>query len=330
MKSHMVSNRGIAVLMVLWIIVLLTAVVFSFSVLVRTESQATQFFRESLEKRLIAEAGVERAVTELLYRGAAGNVEDVLRGEASVRVDGSPYTGQLGDNSYTYTVFDESGKIGLNLLTDRSGLILNRLLLNFGVSKEDADTIVDSVLDWKDGDHLHRLHGAETNYYMSLPNPYPAKDGRFDAVEELLMVKGITPEILYGSGEKQGIFNFVTVGAQTALINLNTAPRPVLAALPGITTEMADQIIALRQLRPLRTPEDIQPTVGEDFALVRPYIGVLESNAFGIESTGYRKGDTRGFIVKATVIIEGNSTYRYLYYKSPAGVKKTDRETVRG
>ncbi len=314
--------------MVLWIIVILTVVVFSFSVLVRTESHAARFFREGLEKRLAAEAGIERAVAELLSRGTAGDVRDVVRGDASVRVDGTPYTGHLGENRYVYAIFDESGKIDLNLLTDRSGLILNNLLVNFGVSKQIADTIVDSVLDWKDGDDLHRLHGAETDYYLSLPNPYRAKDGKFDAVEELLMVRGVTPEILYGTGENQGIFGFVTVNSQTAM-NLNAAPRPILAALPGVTPDMADQIIALRQTAPFRAVEDIQSITGDQFPLIRPYIGVSGSGIFGIESTGYKKGDMHGFVVRATVIVDGNGTHRYLYYKSPAGVRRADGETGR-
>ena len=50
-------------------------------------------------------------------------------------------------------------------LTDANGIILNNLLVNLGIPGEDANTIVDSILDWKDADDLHRLHGAEDTYY---------------------------------------------------------------------------------------------------------------------------------------------------------------------
>ncbi len=104
-----------------------------------------------------------------------------------------------------------SGKISLNALTDISGIILKNLLVNQGVSPEDADTIVDSILDWKDADDLHRLHGAESDYYLSLPNPYKAGDVPFETLEVLALVKGVTPEILYGTEKKRGIIHFLTL-----------------------------------------------------------------------------------------------------------------------
>ena len=71
---------------------------------------------------------------------------------------------------FTYSISDESGKINLNSLTDASGLILDNLLVNRGVSKEQADTIVSSILDWRDPDEAVRLNGAESDYTCPCPN----------------------------------------------------------------------------------------------------------------------------------------------------------------
>ena len=90
-----------------------------------------------------------------------------------------------------------------------------------------ADIIVDSILDWKDADDLHRLNGAESDYYLSLPNPYRAKDANFDTLEELLLVRGVTPEILYGGGETKGIIQYLTLRPDSSFtINVNVAAAP--------------------------------------------------------------------------------------------------------
>ena len=301
---------------------ILMVISLSFSMMTRTETHATLYFKEGTEKRFLAEAGVQRAIMEIFHRGVYRNKQPVLEGHEPIKVDGTGYTGQLGDGYYDFSIIDESGKINLNSLTDISGVIMNNLLVNIGVKKEDADTIVDSILDWKDGNELHRLHGAESDYYMSLPNPYKSKNGAFDTVEEVLMVKGMTPEILYGGSRHPGIFDFLTVRARGGGININSAPREVLAALPGMTGDVVDRIIDLREVAEIKNQEDVKSAVGGGYALMSPYIGFSEANIYTVTATGYKKGEKHGFTVKATIIVEGNSKYRYTYYKSPAGLTR--------
>jgi len=245
--------------------------------------------------------------------------------EEAVKIDGSENTGQLGDNSYIYTIVDESGKINLNQLTDESGIILSNLLANYGLDREKADEIVDSILDWRDADDLHRLHGAESDYYLSLPNPDKAKNANFDTVEEVLFVKGMTPEILYGNKEKPGIFDFLTIYSGTSKININAAPKEVIAALPGVTPEIADSIAELRTTNPEAqgAQETVQSVAGAAYAQMSSYITVAESSIFTVESTGLKKGESRGFTVKATISLSGEAggLYQCLHYKSPAITK---------
>jgi general secretion pathway protein K len=316
------SERGIALLMVLWILIILMVIVLSFSFMTRTDTHATLFFKEGWEKQCLAEAGIERAITEMFYRTHNKSLPSAPLENEVIKVDGTEYTGQLGADYYVYGILDESGKINVNLLSDTSGIILNNLLVNRGVPKEVADTITDSVLDWMDNDETHRVHGAESDYYMSLPVPYKAKNDKFEAVEELLLVKGMTPEILYGTAKAPGIFNFITVYSKTGGINVNTAPKEVLAALPGITPEAADQIISLRSSEEIKDLEQVKQAMGEAYKTMSSYVGLAESNLYAIESTGFKKGESQGLTVKAIVDIQGNGKYRFIYYKSPAGAKQ--------
>ena len=155
---------------------------------------------------------------------------------------------------------------------------------------------------------------------MSLPNPYKAKNANFDTLEELLLVRGMTSEILYGSDKKKGIIDFLTVNSMGGGINVNAAPKEVLMAVPGMTAEIADTIVSSRG-----NPSDqaSATNIRGMLAAVQPPFNSLVTfgalgNAFAMESSAY-KGDSKGaYTVKATVIIESDNKFRYVYYKSPA------------
>jgi general secretion pathway protein K len=306
--------------MVLWVLTVLMVIALSFSYMGRTESQTSLAFRQGVEKKFLAEAGIEKGVAEILYAKMNPNRQVVLEGGETWKMDGTPYTVKTDDGYYTVSIVDESGKININTLTDASAIILKNLLTNSGVGAAEADIIVDSILDWKDADDLTRLNGAESDYYMSLPNPYKAKNANFDTLEELLLVRGITSEILYGSDKKKGIVDFLTVNSMGGGINVNAAPKEVLMAVPGITAEIADTIVSSRG-----NPSDPASATNIQgmLAAVQPPFNSLVTfgavgNAFAMESSAY-KGDSKGaYTVKATVIIESDNKFRYVYYKSPA------------
>ena len=312
-------ERGVALLVVLWVLVILTVLVTAFSFMTRTETHATLFFKEGAERRLLAEAGIERAITELFYRARPAAAPDDI-----VKVDGTLYTGSLGSDAYTYRIFEESGRIDINKLDDSSGVILSNLLVNRGISREEADTIVDSVLDWKDPDELVRLNGAESEYYMSLATPYKSKNAAFDSVEEVIMVRGMTPAILYGAGGSPGIFDFLTVYSGMNTINVNAAAGEVLAALPGMNPDAADMLITSRTTAEIKGIQEMTNVTGVDPALMAPYISFSKSGTYTIEAAGYKKGARQSFTATATVTIQGD-TYKYVYYKSPAGTRRPKR-----
>ena len=102
------------------------------------------------------------------------------------------------------------------------------------------------------------MSGAESNYYEDLDPPYAVRNGPIPDLNELLLIKGITPELYYGKGETPGLSHHMTVhgmtlGAGTTFnwpgrININTADLPVLAALLGIENEeMAQSLYDFRQ-----------------------------------------------------------------------------------
>jgi general secretion pathway protein K len=314
------SRRGIALLIVLWVMTILTVTAFSFSVMTRAESFGTIAFKEGVDKKLLAEAGVERGIMEMIYRSVNRGQTLTLEGRELWKPDGRAYSIDMGQGGSAVRVIDESGKISLNGLTDSSGILLKNLLIHQGSSPEDADVIVDSILDWKDADDLHRLNGAESDYYKTLPNPYKAADRDFETLEELILVRGITPEILYGSSKAKGIFPFLTAYGKTSQININVAPKEVVAALPGMDAAALDRIMEFRASSEITAKGIASELLGAAYPLMAPYVS-FDSNAqgvFSVEATGYKEAPEKGYAIRATVAFDGSNKYRYVYYKSPA------------
>ncbi len=312
MDRYHSAQKGMALLVVLWVLAILMVTVFSFSFSTRTETHATLRFRDTAEMKFLAEAGIERAIIEVLYRKQNMANPITLEGSAVWKADGTEYSDHLGEGSYRVRIMGEAGKLDIN---KSSEVLLKNLLLNAGIKEDAADTIVDSLMDWKNPSGLTRLHGAGNDYYMSLPIPYEVKGAAYDTVEELLLVKGVTPAVLYGDGDRKGIIDFLTVNSDSGMINLNYAPKEVIMTIPGMSSDMADAIIQARQDKPIMNVGEI---VAGNIQAMLPFITLGEGNVFTIEATGYKENEKAGYPVRATVIVDSANKFKYLYYKSPA------------
>ena len=261
------SEKGVALMMVLWVMVFLTVIVSEFAHSMRVEVNITRNFKEEAEALSLSEAGLNLAFAEILRdldyiaSDEEGSVIFVKKDIKKEQIEDKPVRKEikLGSGSLNYSIIDEDSKININNASRDT--IIKLLELSGVEAGEMRDTIADSIEDWRDDDSLHRLNGAEEDYYMSLSSPYHCKNGNFDTVEELLMVKGMTPEILYGNMEiaspssrnddeeskdekYAGIYQYLTVFG-TGTINLNTAPELLLRVVKG--DEEARNIISKRQ-----------------------------------------------------------------------------------
>ena len=308
-------ESGIALLMVIWILTIMIVIVMAFSMAVRTNAFSTLAYNEAVKRDFISEAGVQHAIMELLYRfqkvGRSTSAEVIEEDYWSI--DGTVHTETLGDTEYYVRITDEGGKIDINKGNE---ILLRGLLSNMELEDEAADTIVDSILDWRDPDEdLVRLHGAENDYYMSLPRPYKAKNGDFDSLEELLLVKGMTSELLYGiEGEKKGLIDSLTVFSKDPRVNINTAPKEVIMAIPGMSEDYANSIIEVRKGL---VSEGQPPASNESNAYIQTG---KSSNVFTIEVAARNGDKPSGYGTKAVVRIDSNKKYNVLYWKSLAPV----------
>lgn len=118
-------------------------------------------------------------------------------------------------------------------------LLINLLLSeNFTIEEDrEAIEIVDALVDWIDEDDDESDQGAENSYYQSLKIPYDCRNGPIQNVEELLLVKGINREILFGVPGKSALADFVTVYGEDGKLNVNTANSIVIRAFDPLISE---------------------------------------------------------------------------------------------
>lgn len=130
---------------------------------------------------------------------------------------------------------------------------------NTEMEETDPVTIISSVKDWLDNDEdlITGLSGAESDYYAELDPPYACKNGPFDHISEVRLVKGITPELFNGVGGSSGLGDYITIyGAEEqddqkftfkGKVNINTADLPVLTVLmPQESEDFANLLIDYR------------------------------------------------------------------------------------
>ncbi|MBW1735832.1 MAG: general secretion pathway protein GspK [Deltaproteobacteria bacterium] len=303
-KSGVKNEKGIALFLVLWVLTLLSVIVGEFCYSMRTEVNITRNFKIQTEAYYIALAGLNRAVGEIMKGVLApgGPPEEIFPGEEEEeevspwRVNTHIPAVVFGSGEFRVSIGNESGKIDLNR-ANRETLIM--LLKGFDLDPSEEDVIADSILDWRDPNNLHRVNGAEDDYYQSLPEPYECKDADFDTVEELLMVRGVTPDIFYG-----GLRDMVTAHrvekssrrtrrskSNTGKINLNAASEKMLLTLPLITEELVQEIVEYRKESDFESLTDVASVVGPQvFQAISPFITLEMSPYYTVVSEGRVEG----------------------------------------
>jgi general secretion pathway protein K len=265
--------------MVLWVMVILTVVVLEFSFAMRTEANITKNFKEELQLYAIAEGGVQRAIAELILKhdtraqqlSKTAKTEEVDPERKEWMADGRPYPLQFDQGECELRIMSEFGKMNINTISETA---LRKVIGNLGLEGEKRDAVVDSILDWRDPDDLYRMNGAESDYYQSLKEPYRCKNGNLDSIEELLLVRGVAPELFYGrngaktnEGEAKasdvGLKDIFSVYAAGEQVDINSASLQVLRAVLGIPREAGKTILKAREEKGFENQQDLLQRVPE-------------------------------------------------------------------
>lgn len=302
-NSKLLGNeRGAALIIVLWIFIFLFVVAFDFSAAVREEGMATHRFAQEAEGYYLAIAGFQQGVYQLMRQLPQQSGRPGSTGQVSDLFEQGWTQGTLGDGVYEVRFIDEAGKFNLNRVNDET---LRSVFLNLGIDQQLANILTDSILDWRDEDDAHRLNGAESDYYLSLTPPYTARNGPFDSVEDLLWVRGVTPELFYGEQGRPGLKDLFTVDSPTG-VNLRTASPAVCVALIGLSVEKCEDFIAQRSQMSEKTLNDLLRLLGiRDDSLVRRQVMFANPTVITIEARGRQAGSPVARQVRGVIRLLG-------------------------
>ncbi len=286
--------RGVALLMVLWVIAILSVVVLEFSFGMRTETNMTRHFKEEAYLDSLAEGGIHRTIVELIYKHhpaiqqkRKAILEETPPEKEEWVTDGRAYLLPFSQGEVEIRVMGEDGKININFVSET---FLRKIIGNLGLEGEARDVVVDSIMDWRDPDDFYRLNGAENDYYRSLSDPYDCKNGNLDSIEELLLVRGVTRDLFYGRKpiegkpvERVGLKDLFSIYASGEQIDINSASPLVMRMVFGLSEEMAKQIVKAREEKRIENPQDLLRRVPELTPLINEigrYISYQSRSAY--------------------------------------------------
>jgi general secretion pathway protein K len=242
MKSIGSNRRGVALIIVLLMVSIIVALTIQFSRDTRSEVYGAANASDGIRLRCIAESGFY--VGEALLLADKTSFDALTESWANTDMISLKSEEFFDNGAFKLAIQDEGGKIPINSLVSGNAYnplirdLLLRLLTGpyFRLEQRRAEELRDAIKDWIDADDEVTGGGAEGAYYTGLARPHAAKNAPIDCIEELLMVKGVTRELFYGTGESPGLVQCMTVFGD-GRININTAPKPVLRAL---ATDMTD------------------------------------------------------------------------------------------
>jgi len=218
-KNHAKRRRGVVLIIVLVVVIVLALAAYTFSDLMVAHRRVAAVNGKQLQARMLVQSGVEAikqylATDEATRLEAGGHFNNPTYFQTAVVIQEqnpldrgcftvvAPYFDELGlaSGGVRYGLEDESSRLNMNMLLIADTAVPSggrTLLMSLPGMTED---VADAILDWMDPDDEPRDYGVEFgDYYSTLSPAYEPRNGPLQTVEELLLVAGVTPELLFGA-----------------------------------------------------------------------------------------------------------------------------------
>jgi general secretion pathway protein K len=264
-----INRTGFVVVVVLCMVIMLGVLLLGFNHKALANLRAVDDFRKSEQALNCARAGLNIAIA------AIRNTDDIHTNRTLLNLFSGESAFDVGDGMCSITITEENGKLNMNLLKDKTGNLdqsrIEQLLRLIDLTNQEhagnsniGYGLVPSIIDWTDNDDgvtylpfiNYENFGAESSYYDKLEPPYRCKNTLFDITEELLLVKGVTPQVY------ERICDYITVYGKGE-ININCASKRVIESLSEkIDPALAQLIIDRREIKPFESITELQDVPG--------------------------------------------------------------------
>jgi general secretion pathway protein K len=292
------DEGGFALILTILVVSVITALTLQFSASMRSDLFAAATLRDRAKLTCVAKSGIHYAAAILLEDANLSDSDSQHEDWADPISLSSNCSSLLQEGRSRIQILDLSGRIAVNRLVTEEGEydtrqkeLLTRFLNSeqFGLDPEDVDNLVDAIKDWIDTDDEETRFGAEDSYYQTLPEPYRCRNAPLAFVEELLLIRGVTEELFYGTEDDPGISTYITTHGD-GKVNLNTAHPLILKSLSDqLDDDMVDGMVDYRSdvENDLTDPSWYQnvPGIGDvriDFDLITTSSSIFEIMSEGV------------------------------------------------
>src|SRR5437588_8268987 len=278
------SEQGTALLAVLWLTATLSAIALTVANTVRSETERTSTSVDGLKAGYLARGAIDRALLYIqwgpVYRNPDGSPKYFQNPMPLMRFEFPGGPAQV-------EIIPETAKFNVNTTTPAE---LTNLLQALGADAGLAQTIVGAIVDWRSA----TPGGSFTEFdqhYLSLTPSFRARHASFQEIEELLLVRGMTPDLFYGSYTRDaegrliphsGLRDCLSVYGSKGSLDVNTVEPVVMQAI-GISPDVARAIVNLRNSAPIRDPQQLGSLLSGSPAAGR--LGIVPSSIATLRAT---------------------------------------------
>ncbi len=235
-RSTRSRSRGTILIVVLLTIVILTLSGFAFLNLMSSHNQSSRLLTSRMQSKFIADSGVDyvrlflsQNDQEIHERGGLWHNENNQFTGVPVAIDpqdptriglftiiAPTITDEGTPSGHRYGLTDESSKLNVNTLPYMDEYVQGGGRTLLMALPDMTDQIADAIIDWVDSDDDVREYGAESPDYAG--EGYQAKNGPMDSIEELLLVRGVTPQLMFGKDDnRNGKIDINELGDRSAI-----------------------------------------------------------------------------------------------------------------
>ncbi len=259
MSNNRRKCRGSALLAVLWLSAALSAIAFSMASTVRSETGRVSSSVDGIKAQFLAAGAVERALLYFEWSQRYRNPD----GTSSYFANIPRYVLQFPSGQAEIEIQAEASKMNVNTSLPED---LFRLMAALGVAPARARVIVEGILDWRGAAPPEGLTPFDQQYLARTPS-FRARHASLEEIEELLLIQGVTPELFYGTYERDsegvlrlhhGLRDCLSLYGRQTQIDANGAPLEVLEAI-GLSPEASAALIRARSVRPFRDGGELVP-----------------------------------------------------------------------
>lgn len=280
-RPGVARQRGLALVTAMLIVAIVASLAASLSLGQQVWMRQAQNINDRAQADKVSQAALQWAMLILLedakkHPATDDLSEDWAKALPPLTVEGGAMTGRIRD---------AQGRFNLNSLL-RAGKpstpdmnVYRRLLQSLSLNDS---LLLDSLLDWMDGDGEARATGAEDTYYLTLQPPYRAANQRLESLDELRLVRG------YDAGIVEKLRPYVSVLPTATSININTADARVLSALfAQLPQSTAQQLVEQRAKNPFKSKDELArraalaPEAELDIGVTSAYFYVHVDTLFG-------------------------------------------------